>query len=56
MLGWALTFFIIAILAGVLGFGVIAGTAATIAKILFFLFLVLFVVTLITGRRTVDLV
>jgi uncharacterized membrane protein YtjA (UPF0391 family) len=51
MLGWALTFLIIALIAGVLGFGVVAGTAATIAKILFVVFLVLFVIGLIMGRR-----
>jgi len=51
MLGWALTFLIIALIAGVLGFGVVAGTAASIAQILFFVFLVLFVVGLIMGRR-----
>ncbi|QEG38148.1 DUF1328 domain-containing protein [Roseimaritima ulvae] len=51
MLGWALTFLIIALIAGVLGFGVVAGTAATIAKILFFVFLVLFVIGLVMGRR-----
>lgn len=51
MLSWALTFLIIALIAGVLGFGVVAGTAASIAKILFFVFLVLFVVGLIMGRR-----
>lgn len=51
MLGWAITFLIIALIAGVLGFGVIAGTAATIAKILFVVFLVLFVIGLIMGRR-----
>ncbi|WP_146531723.1 DUF1328 domain-containing protein [Planctomycetes bacterium Poly41] len=50
-LGWALTFLIIALIAGVLGFGVIAGTAATIAKLLFFVFLVLFIVGLVMGRR-----
>jgi uncharacterized membrane protein YtjA (UPF0391 family) len=38
--------------AAVLGFGVIAGTAATIAKILFTIFLILFLVSLITGRRS----
>ena len=36
MLSWALTFFIIAIIAAFLGFGGIAGSAAGIAKILFF--------------------
>ena len=51
MLSWALTFLVIALIAGVLGFGVIAGTAATIAKICFFVFLVLFIVGLVMGRR-----
>jgi len=51
MLSWALTFLVIALIAGVLGFGVVAGTAASIAKILFVVFLILFVVSLITGRR-----
>lgn len=51
MLGWAITFFVIAIIAGLLGFTGIAGAAVGIAKILFFLFLVLFVVFLIFGRR-----
>jgi len=51
MLGWALTFLVIALIAGVLGFGVVAGTAASIAKILFFVFLVLFVIGLLMGRR-----
>ena len=35
MLSWAITFLIIAIIAGVLGFGGIAGTATSMAKILF---------------------
>jgi uncharacterized membrane protein YtjA (UPF0391 family) len=47
MLYYALCFFIIAVIAGLLGFGVIASAAAGIAKILFFVFLVLFIVTLI---------
>ena len=51
MLSWALTFLVIALIAGVLGFGVVAGTAATIAKILFFVFLVLFIIGLLMGRR-----
>ncbi len=51
MLSWAIGFFIIAIIAAVLGFGVIAGTAATIAKILFIVFLILFVVALLRGRK-----
>jgi len=51
MLSWALAFLVIALIAGVLGFGVIAGTAASIAKVLFFVFLVLFVIGLFMGRR-----
>ncbi len=41
MLQWALTFFVLAIIAGVFGFGLIATAAVGIAKVLFFLFLVL---------------
>lgn len=55
MFGWALTFFIIALIAAFLGFGGIAGTAIGIAKIIFFVALVLFVVSLlyglVSGRR-----
>jgi uncharacterized membrane protein YtjA (UPF0391 family) len=51
MLSWALVFLVVAIVAAIFGFGVIAGTAASIAKILFFVFLVLFVVSLLFGRR-----
>lgn len=47
MLGWALTFLIIAIIAAILGFGGIAGAATSIAKILFFVFIVLFIISLI---------
>jgi uncharacterized membrane protein YtjA (UPF0391 family) len=50
MLSWAVTFLIVALIAAVLGFGVIAGTAATIAKVLFFVFLILFLVSLVRGR------
>lgn len=53
MLGWAVLFFIIAIVAGVTGFFWLASAAATIAKVLFFVFLILFVVSLIFGRRRV---
>jgi uncharacterized membrane protein YtjA (UPF0391 family) len=49
MLSYAVTFLIIALIAGVLGFGVIAGTAATIAKVCFVVFLVLFLVSLLRG-------
>lgn len=50
MLHWAVTFFIIAIIAAVLGFTSIAGSAIEIAKILFFVFLVLAVISFIFGR------
>jgi uncharacterized membrane protein YtjA (UPF0391 family) len=56
MLGWAVTFLIIALIAAVLGFGAIAGTAIEIAKIIFFVALILFaisaVVGLVSGRST----
>jgi len=51
MLGYAITFLLIAIVAAVLGFGVVAGTAATIAKVCFVVFLILFIVSLVRGRR-----
>lgn len=47
MLYYALVFFVIAILAAILGFGGIAIAFAGIAKILFFLFIILFVVSLV---------
>jgi uncharacterized membrane protein YtjA (UPF0391 family) len=51
MIGWAVTFLIIALIAGVLGFSGVAGTAANIAWILFVVGLVLAVVMFIGGRR-----
>jgi len=51
MLSWALTFLIIAIIAGAFGFSGIAGTATQIAWILFVVGLVLAVIFFITGRR-----
>jgi uncharacterized membrane protein YtjA (UPF0391 family) len=47
MLYWAVIFFIVAIVAGVLGFGRISEAATGIAKVLFVIFLILFVVSLI---------
>jgi uncharacterized membrane protein YtjA (UPF0391 family) len=49
MLSWALIFFVVAIIAAIFGFGGIATASAGIAQVLFFLFLVLFVVSLIMG-------
>ena len=45
MLRWALTFFIVAIIAAIFGFTGIAGAATDIARTLFFVFLVLLVVS-----------
>jgi uncharacterized membrane protein YtjA (UPF0391 family) len=49
MLRWAVIFLVIAIIAGVFGFAGIMVAAAGIAKILFYLFLILFAVSLISG-------
>src|SRR5690242_5700237 len=51
MLGWAIVFLVLALIAAAFGFGGIAGTAAGIAQILFVVFLVLFVVSLFFGGR-----
>lgn len=52
MLRWAAVFFIIAVIAAVFGFGGIASGSAEIARVLFFLFLVVFVVSLVWGLMT----
>ena len=52
MLSWAITFLVIALIAGVLGFTTIAGTAIGFAKIVFLVFLVLFVLSFVMGRGT----
>ena len=49
MLYWAAVFFVIALVAGLLNLGAVSGTALTIAQILFFVFLVLFVLSLLGG-------
>jgi uncharacterized membrane protein YtjA (UPF0391 family) len=49
MLGWALTFLIVALIAAVLGFGGIAAFAVDIAKIVFFVAIVLFLISVIIG-------
>jgi uncharacterized membrane protein YtjA (UPF0391 family) len=51
MLSYAVTFFIIALIAGALGFGLVGGMAYGAAKIFFFVFLVLAVLSLLSGRR-----
>ena len=49
MLKWAIAFLVISLMAGALGFTGVAGAAMGLAKILFFLFLVLFVAFLLLG-------
>jgi uncharacterized membrane protein YtjA (UPF0391 family) len=49
MLRYSIIFFVIAIIAALLGFGGIAAGAESIAKILFYIFLTLFILTLIGG-------
>jgi uncharacterized membrane protein YtjA (UPF0391 family) len=53
MLHYALIFFVVALVAAVFGFGGIAASAAGIAKILFGVFLILALASLIFGRRSV---
>lgn len=47
MLGWSITFLVIALIAGVFGFGLIASASVGVAKVLFFICVVLFVVSLL---------
>jgi len=58
MLSWALTFLVIALIAAILGFGGIAGVSIEIAKIIFFVAILLFVISaifgVVRGRRTVP--
>lgn len=49
MLRWALTFLAFALVAGLLGFTGIAGDAMYIARVLFYIFVVVFLMSLIYG-------
>ena len=49
MLSWVVTFLIIALIAGILGFGGLAGASIEIAKIIFFIAVVLFLVSAVIG-------
>ncbi len=51
MLKWSIILFVIAIILAILGFGGLAEGFADIAIILFWIFIVLFVISLIFGRR-----
>jgi uncharacterized membrane protein YtjA (UPF0391 family) len=49
MLGWVVTFLIVALIAGILGFGGVAGASIEIAKIIFFIAVLLFLVSAVVG-------
>lgn len=49
MLSWVITFLVVALVAGVLGFGGIAGASIEMAKIIFFIAVVLFLVSAVVG-------
>ena len=49
MLSWVITFLIIALVAGILGFGGIAGASIEIAKVIFFVAVVLFLISAVVG-------
>jgi uncharacterized membrane protein YtjA (UPF0391 family) len=51
MFRWGIIFLVIALIAAALGFGGLAGTAAWAAKIVFVVGIILFLVSLFTGRR-----
>ncbi|NLM73770.1 MAG: DUF1328 domain-containing protein [Clostridiaceae bacterium] len=51
MIKWAVTFLVLALLSGLFGFGLIANLSFGIAKVLFYIFIAFFVVSLIFGRR-----
>lgn len=54
MLSWVVTFFILAIIAAVLGFGGLAGTFVGIAKIFALIFLVVAVLGFVFGRSSLT--
>jgi uncharacterized membrane protein YtjA (UPF0391 family) len=51
MLRWALLFLVVALIAALFGFTDVAGTSMVAARILFFVFLVIFVISLVLGTR-----
>ncbi len=53
MLRWAVVFLIVALIAGVFGFGGIAADAAWMARVLFFVFLIMFIISLVVGRKRI---
>ena len=49
MFGWVVTFLIVALIAGILGFGGIAGASIEIAKAIFFIAVILFIISAVVG-------
>jgi uncharacterized membrane protein YtjA (UPF0391 family) len=49
LLGWAVIFLVVSIIAALFGFGGIAAASAGIARVLFFIFIVIFLLLLIFG-------
>jgi uncharacterized membrane protein YtjA (UPF0391 family) len=49
MFGWVVTFLIVALVAGVLGFGGIAGASIEMAKMVFFVAIILFLISAVVG-------
>lgn len=52
MFRWGIIFLIVALIAAALGFGALAGTAASVAKIVFVVGIIVFIVSLFTGRKS----
>jgi uncharacterized membrane protein YtjA (UPF0391 family) len=53
MLYWTFMILAVALIAGILGFGLLAGGAATVAKVLFVAFLIVWIASLVSSRRVV---
>jgi uncharacterized membrane protein YtjA (UPF0391 family) len=49
MLIWVVTFLVIALIAGILGFGGIAGASVEVAKAIFFIAIILFLLSVVVG-------
>lgn len=51
MFRWGIIFLVIALIAAALGFGGLAGTAAWAAKLVFVIGIIIFLISLFTGRK-----
>ena len=49
MLKWAIIFFVVSVIAGYFGFTGVASTTRTLAKVLFFIALAIFLIVLVFG-------